>query len=317
MASACSFVAFEPPPQQQAPASAASGTADAPGVAPRPSFLPQAAVPRPERAGDESTVALAPPSPLPAPSPPARITVATGDTIQSIARRHGVTVSQIIAANRLTPPYGLAEGSELRLPPGVRPVAAPAGVAAVAPGDGGETLASLPDGRGDGTDPGDAADPVEAAAAGGAPMPVPEPPSQEQPGEDEVVLAGRGFLWPVEGQVISRFGPKANGLRNDGINIAAPAGAPVRAAENGVVAYAGNELKGFGNMVLLKHVDGWMTAYAHADSILVKKGQRVRKGQIIAKVGSSGGVAKSQLHFEMRRNKKAVDPLRHLRRVSA
>ena len=113
--------------------------------------------------------------------------------------------------------------------------------------------------------------------------------------------------------MLSGFGGKAKGLVNDGINIAAPRGAPVRAAENGVVAYAGNELRGFGNMLLVKHEGGWITAYAHNGELLVKPGSRVRKGEPIARVGSSGNVRTPQLHFELRRGKEAVDPIKYLK----
>ncbi|RVU39239.1 LysM peptidoglycan-binding domain-containing protein [Hwanghaeella grinnelliae] len=116
------------------------------------------------------------------------------------------------------------------------------------------------------------------------------------------------FLWPVQGRVISRFGPKAGGLHNDGVNIAAPRGTSVRAAENGVVVYAGSELKGFGNMVLVKHADGYVTAYAHTADVLVKRGDRVRRGQAIARVGSTGNVDRPQLHFEIRKGRKAINP---------
>ena len=98
------------------------------------------------------------------------------------------------------------------------------------------------------------------------------------------------FIWPVDGKVVSKFGPAKDNQRNDGINIAAPVGAPVKASAPGVVAYAGNELRGFGNMVLLRHADGWVTAYAHNSSLLVKKGDKVTQGQTIARVGSSGNV---------------------------
>ncbi|MEI9987059.1 MAG: M23 family metallopeptidase [Aliidongia sp.] len=120
------------------------------------------------------------------------------------------------------------------------------------------------------------------------------------------------FLWPVRGHLLSVFGTAAGGTHNDGINIAAPAGTTVSAAEGGVVAYAGNELRGFGNLLLIKHADGWVTAYAHNDVLLVKKGQKVRRGEPIARVGSSGGVTQAQLHFELRRGTKAIDPLDHL-----
>jgi murein DD-endopeptidase MepM/ murein hydrolase activator NlpD len=122
------------------------------------------------------------------------------------------------------------------------------------------------------------------------------------------------FIWPVDGKVISKFGPAKDNLRNDGVNIAAPAGAPVKASADGVVAYAGNELRGFGNMILLRHADGWVTAYAHNSSLLVKKGDKVRRGETIARVGSTGNVETPQLHFELRQGTKAVDPLRVLTR---
>ncbi len=120
--------------------------------------------------------------------------------------------------------------------------------------------------------------------------------------------ANDAFLWPVQGRVISRFGPKPGGLHNDGLNIAAPRGTPIRAAENGVVVYAGSELAGFGNMVLLKHADGYVTAYAHAADVLVRRGDRVRRGQAIARVGSSGNVDRPQLHFEIRKGRRAINP---------
>jgi murein DD-endopeptidase MepM/ murein hydrolase activator NlpD len=120
------------------------------------------------------------------------------------------------------------------------------------------------------------------------------------------------FLWPVHGRLLSVFGDSKAGGHNDGINIAAPEGTTVSAAENGTVAYAGNELRGFGNLLLIKHPDGWVTAYAHNQVLLVKKGQKVRRGQPIARVGSSGGVTPAQLHFELRRGTQAIDPLDHL-----
>ena len=116
------------------------------------------------------------------------------------------------------------------------------------------------------------------------------------------------FLWPVQGKVVSNFGATGKGRKNDGINISAPLGSCVKAADKGVVAYAGNELKGFGNLILIKHPDGFITAYAHTDKILVKKGQNVTRGMQIATVGKTGGVNTPQLHFEVRLGKKAVNP---------
>ena len=120
------------------------------------------------------------------------------------------------------------------------------------------------------------------------------------------------FMWPVNGSVVSNFGVVGKGRRNDGINIKAAMGTNVKAADKGVVAYAGNELKGFGNLVLIKHSDGYITAYAHNDKLYVKKGQTVLRGEKIATVGSTGSVNTPQLHFEVRAGKKAVNPRTYL-----
>ena len=108
--------------------------------------------------------------------------------------------------------------------------------------------------------------------------------------------------------MLATYGSRSDGTHNDGINIAAPRGAAVQAADAGVVAYTGNELRGYGNLVLVKHASGWISAYAHCDSILVKRGERVGRGQVIARVGSTGNVSEPQLHFELRRGQHAVDP---------
>ena len=157
--------------------------------------------------------------------------------------------------------------------------------------------------------------PVETVAPAAA---TEAAPSETQEAAVDPMLiepAARGdqtFLWPVTGKVVSEFGPLSDGLHNDGINIAAPRGTPVRAAENGVVVYAGNELRGFGNMLLIRHADGFVTAYAHNESLLVARGDTVERGQIIARVGSSGNVDSPQLHFEIRVGTDAVDPREYL-----
>jgi murein DD-endopeptidase MepM/ murein hydrolase activator NlpD len=107
---------------------------------------------------------------------------------------------------------------------------------------------------------------------------------------------------------VADFGRKPDGTANDGINIAAAQGTPVVAAENGVVAYAGNELPSYGNLILIRHADGWNTAYAHLDQMLVAKGDKVSRGQKIGTVGSTGGVSSPQLHFELRKGKQVIDP---------
>ena len=123
---------------------------------------------------------------------------------------------------------------------------------------------------------------------------------------------GGAFLWPVRGHVLENYGAGPDGTHNDGINIAAARGAPVQAADAGVVAYSGNELRGYGNLILIKHANGWISAYAHCDLILVKTGQKVARGQVIARVGSTGSVSAPQLHFELRRGKHPVDPREYL-----
>lgn len=125
------------------------------------------------------------------------------------------------------------------------------------------------------------------------------------------------FSWPLLGRLVSGYGPKAGGLHNDGINIAAPKGSPVRAAERGIVAYAGNELRGFGNLLLIRHSDGWMTAYAHLDRLLIGRGEVVDAGATIGTVGSTGSVDSPQLHFEIRRGSRALDPMLYLPRQTS
>ncbi len=120
--------------------------------------------------------------------------------------------------------------------------------------------------------------------------------------------SGRHFQWPVKGRMISSYGPQPGGLRNDGFNIAASRGSNVVAADNGVVAYAGDDLKGFGNLVLIKHAGGFVTTYAHNEKLLVKRGDRVRRGQVVATVGDSGSVTQPQVHFQIRQGAHAVDP---------
>ncbi|MDX6751775.1 M23 family metallopeptidase [Geminicoccaceae bacterium 1502E] len=148
----------------------------------------------------------------------------------------------------------------------------------------------------------DAAQMDEAAAEATRKAAATRPPS----------LSGDGFLWPVRGSMISTFGEKPNRQRNDGINVAAPLGTPVRAAEYGVVVYAGSAIAGFGNMMLVRHAGGFTSAYAHLDKIHVKVGEQVERGQVVATVGSTGDVHSPQLHFELRSGKTPLDPLGHL-----
>jgi murein DD-endopeptidase MepM/ murein hydrolase activator NlpD len=147
-------------------------------------------------------------------------------------------------------------------------------------------------------------------------VPAVKPIQQQTSGLDAAPVMG-GMRWPVKGKIISEYGAKPNGLKNEGINIAVPEGTGVRAAESGVVAYAGNELKGYGNLVLIRHEGGWVTAYAHAKELFVKRGDIVRRGEVIAKAGQTGSVSSPQLHFEVRKGATAMDPLKFLASTTA
>lgn len=122
------------------------------------------------------------------------------------------------------------------------------------------------------------------------------------------------FEWPLSGSLIASFGKKDAGRSNDGINIRAAKGNPVRAALKGKVIYSGNELPAWGNLILIKHANGWTTAYAHLDKILVKIGDKINTGNIIGSVGATGNVAEHQLHFQVRRYSKPVNPQNYLKK---
>ena len=126
---------------------------------------------------------------------------------------------------------------------------------------------------------------------------------------DDAVDVTTGFIWPIRGKIVSTFGDKQNGAFNDGINIAAPAGKAIKAVADGEVVYAGNELEGYGNMLILRHNNGWMSAYAHTQKMTVGVGHKVSQGQAIAQVGQTGDVNADQLHFGLRKDKQAVNPM--------
>src|SRR5262245_27367637 len=312
------------------------------------------------------------------------ITVGAGDTIDAIARRHGVPASVIIQANNITPPATIYPGQRLVIPrynaspvaaaapaPAVRPpvstpAPAPAAAASAAPSvagasgvhvvAAGDTLSKIARhyhkpvseiikanniqanatlNVGDRlVIPGAAAPAAKPSAAAPAAQAKPavvsaatenEPaqsasvvtPAPDSLDKDAAKLAeGTGalpkFRWPANGRIIAGYGPTTNGQQNDGINIALPENTPVKAAEDGVVAYAGNELKGYGNLVLVRHPNGYFTAYAHAKELLVKRGDQVKRGQVIARSGQTGNVNAPQLHFEIRKGASPLDPTRFL-----
>jgi murein DD-endopeptidase MepM/ murein hydrolase activator NlpD len=231
--------------------------------------------------------------------------VVRGDTLYSISRRYGVDMYELAQANRLESSFTIQVGQELRIP--AVPQAATAPSTAAAGGLQVEELTPPPSTR-----EGPAVTMLTPTEPAAVPPPTPpaeptQPPAAVAP-DLPPVAGGEGFIWPARGQVVLEFGPKAKGLHNDGINIEAPRGAPVHASASGVVAYAGNELRGFGNLLLIKHADGWVTAYAHNDELLVKRGDTVKRGQVIARIGATGNVTKPQLHFELRKGRQAVDP---------
>jgi len=240
-------------------------------------------------------------------APPTVHVVNRGDTLLGIAHRNHVTVAELAKANGIEPSAKLKLGMKLTVPGARTAAVAPATPAAVAATQPAAALASPAT--------------KVAAAAGGPPQSArlaqatttPEDTKIETPVKAaEASGALPTFRWPVRGKVITSYGAKTNGKANDGINLAVPEGTPVKAAEDGVVAYSGNELKGYGNLVLVRHSNGYVTAYAHASELLVKRGDTIKRGQIIAKSGQSGEVGSPQLHFEIRKGSSPVDPLQFL-----
>lgn len=279
------------------------------------------------------------------PRQPTIYIVATGDTVDGIARRFNVPAQTIIDSNSLRPPYRILPGQWLELPnasggsyayngsrpyddsryapggnappgsPGpvqVQQLAPPPGTASAPP----PSYPSAPPPSASVTPPpapGGSGYQVSSAPppSHGGPTAITPPPGTKAPPPAPPQVASTGpvkFEWPLRGQIVLGFGSHPGGVQNDGINIAAARGTPVKAAESGTVLYAGDEVKGFGKLVLIGHAEGYVTAYADNDELLVSKGQRVAKGMVIAKVGQTGNVTSPQLHFEIRQKNKPVDP---------
>lgn len=248
--------------------------------------------------------------------------VARGETVYQIARRYGAEPGALVRLNRIAPPYRLNSGQRLVLPAGASSQAyarAPAIQTAAKPVD--QRASTKTRNRAQtSTRPSTRSRPTTSPAPRKV-LPPKRVVVKRAPSISPSVKPSPsrgGFLWPLNGgRVLSRFGTLGKGLQNDGINILAPRGTPIRAVQNGVVAYSGNELRGFGNLLLIKHTGGWISAYAHNDQLLVKTGDQVRRGQVVSRVGSTGSVDKPQLHFELRRKNRAVDPERYLGRRTA
>ena len=232
-------------------------------------------------------------------------TVEAGETVYSIARRYGVAPNTIIAGNELGANPQLRIGQRLAIPePGQGAVPS-------------QTVATTPVQPAVQTTTTQQVTTAPVPAPGQVETSTPSPqPQQVSLGQQTVpepkAMQSTSFRWPVRGRIISGFGEQTDAGVNDGIKIAVPAGTSIRAAENGVVIYAGNELQGFGNLILVRHAEGWVTAYAHNEEMLVSRGDEVQRGQIISRAGSTGEVSTPQLHFEVRRGSQPVDPLQYL-----
>jgi murein DD-endopeptidase MepM/ murein hydrolase activator NlpD len=230
--------------------------------------------------------------------------VAPGESLLGISKRYGKSVREIADANKLRYDVPVRIGDRLTIPGVSASVAAPA----------------LPARQ--------AVPPVAAVRPPPAPAYAPQSVVSSNESQSKIHMATPAaeataettssnggapqFRWPVRGRVISGFGPLTNGQQNDGVNLSVPEGTSVRAAEDGTVAYAGSELKGYGNLLLVRHNNGFVTAYAHASELMVKRGDVVRRGQIIAKSGATGTVNAPQLHFEIRKGSVPVDPMTFL-----
>lgn len=252
--------------------------------------------------------------------------VREGDTAYSVALAHGVSPKALAEANGVPSLDHLRVGQRLRLPDGSRPSRNPgatqvAATEPVRPGDGrpagdqpsrpatGEQQVAALNPTERPVAPTTATDAVEATQVAARPTGAAAEP---QATADEPSADGTSFRWPVRGRIISGFGSKPGGERNDGINLAVPEGTSVKAAEAGTVIYSGNEIAGYGNLILVRHAGGWVTAYAHNSELVVSRGDTVRRGQIVAKAGKTGSVNAPQVHFELRRGSDPVNPLDYL-----
>ncbi|SHJ48064.1 peptidoglycan DD-metalloendopeptidase family protein [Aureimonas altamirensis] len=256
------------------------------------------------------------------------ITVESGDSLGGIARRAGVSVADLRAANGLSSD-NIRIGQVLQLPAGANTGAANTRVASLGtpPTTLQEQAAHVTPSAAPATTPVQTA-PVQASATPAQTPPASQPQQsqpaavasttvEEQTEQQTAALAPEStgisqFRWPVQGRVVKSFGDKVGSRRNDGLNISVPRGTPVKAAENGVVIYAGEGLKEFGKTVLVKHDNGLVTVYGHADEILVERGANVRRGQDIAKAGMTGDTDAPMLHFEVRKDSSPVNPMTYL-----
>jgi murein DD-endopeptidase MepM/ murein hydrolase activator NlpD len=287
----------------------ASAIIQANNIAPPATIYPGQRLVIPRYNAPPAPVAAAPASRPPAParapvSSPAGASgvhvVAAGDTLSRIARLYHKPVGEIAKANNLPASATLNVGDRLVIPGAPAPAAKPGAAAPATPAAPAKPAASA------------AAKDGEPAQSASVVAPTPDTLDKDAAKLAEGTGALPKFRWPANGRIIAGYGPTTNGQQNDGINIALPENTPVKAAEDGVVAYAGNELKGYGNLVLVRHPNGYVTAYAHAKELLVKRGDQVKRGQVIARSGQTGNVNAPQLHFEIRKGASPLDPTRFL-----
>lgn len=235
--------------------------------------------------------------------------VRSGGTLSEIAAANRVDMAQLARLNNLTPPYNIRAGQTLVMPGALTAGLTPTGQLPYAP----QTI------QGQIEILSRSATATAFAAAVTPVIGTVAAPSQRQPAAslpNPPPRSTAGFDWPLRGPVASTFGAKGGGVANDGIDIRAAAGTPVRAVDSGVIAFASNELKALGHLVLIQHAGGWVSAYGNAGSIVVERGQTVNRGQQIATAGQSGNAKASGIHFELRRGTVAVDPLLHLNGVA-
>jgi len=244
------------------------------------------------------------------------------DTVDGIASRYGVSRQSIVERNNLQPPYAIRPGQTLQVP-GARYVPPSAPVDAAATAAPAPTVAAEPSGGPGpvkrealppppGTPESKAAHAPPAPPAAGQPTPLSPPAAAAAaptpPPRPPAASASPRFQWPLRGKIITPYGTNG-GQKSDGIDIAADTGASVKAADGGRIVYAGDGVPHLGNLLLIEHSGGYITAYGNNEALLVKKGDEVKKGQTIARAGATGGAASPRLHFEVRRGgSKTIDP---------
>jgi murein DD-endopeptidase MepM/ murein hydrolase activator NlpD len=246
--------------------------------------------------------------------PPNTHVVERGETLFSVSRRYNVDTRSLALLNSMSRPWTIYPGDELLLPPlardQTRKIVAPSIPVSMTPAPV-ISAPSSPSIKPPAPKPA-ATPPAKTTTAPPAEKPAPAPKKPAPKPVTEAPAGSRDFIWPVSGEVLKNFGVGDDGLRNDGVNIAVPKGTKVKAAADGEVVYTGSELTGFGNLILIRHAGGWVSAYAHAETVLVKEGEMVRQGEAIAEAGATGNATAPQVHFELRKGREPVDPTEHL-----